>query len=97
MDKDVVNRKLESLRHCITRITSKMPITPEALRSNYDLQDIIALNLERAVQVCVDIAAHVISEADAPPPRTMAEGFVRLAELQVLPSQLAESLQKAVA
>ena len=49
------------------------------------------------MQVCVDIAAHVISEAEAPPPSTMAEGFARLAELQVLPSQLTESLQKAVA
>jgi len=97
MDKDVINRKLESLRRCIARITSKMPITPEALRSNYDLQDVIALNLERAVQVCVDIAAHVISETEVPPPSTMAESFARLAELQVLPPQLADSLQKAVA
>ncbi len=97
MDKDVINRKLESLRRCIARITSKMPITPEALRSNYDLQDIIALNLERAVQVCVDIAAHVISETEVPPPSTMAESFARLAELQVLSPQLADSLQKAVA
>ena len=97
MDKDVINRKLESLRRCIARITSKMPITQEALRSNYDLQDIIALNLERAVQICVDMAAHVISETEVPPPSTMAESFARLAELQVLPPQLAESLQKAVA
>ena len=97
MDKDVINRKLESLRHCIARITSKMPIAREVLQSNYDLQDIIALNLERAVQICVDIAAHVISETEMPPPSTMAEGFARLAELQILPLQLAESLQKAVA
>ena len=97
MDKDVINRKLESLRHCIARITSKMPIAREVLQSNYDLQDIIALNLERAVQICVDIAAHVMSETEMPPPSTMAEGFARLAELQILPLQLAESLQKAVA
>ena len=75
MDKDVINRKLESLRRCIARITSKLPITRDELRSNYDLQDIIALNLERAVQICVDIAAHVLSQTEAPPPSTMAEGF----------------------
>ena len=56
MDKDVMNRKLESLRRCIARIESKRPITPDILRSNDDLQDIIALNLERAVQTCVDMA-----------------------------------------
>jgi uncharacterized protein YutE (UPF0331/DUF86 family) len=97
MDKDVINRKLESLRRCVTRITSKMPITQDTLRSNYDLQDIIALNLERAVQTCVDIAAHVISQTEMPPPSTMAEGFARLSELRVISPQLADSLQKAVA
>ncbi len=97
MDKDVINRKLESLRRCITRITSKLPLTPEVLRSDYDLQDIIALNLERAVQVCVDIAAHVVSQTEMPPPSTMAEGFACLAELRVIPPQVAERMQKAVA
>jgi uncharacterized protein YutE (UPF0331/DUF86 family) len=97
MDKDVMNRKLEALRRCIARIESKRPITPDVLRSNYDLQDIIALNLERAVQTCVDIAAHVISQTELPPPSTMGEGLERLAELQAIPRQLAASLQKAVA
>ena len=82
MDKDVINRKLESLRHCIARITSKMPMTVEALSSNYDLQDIISVNLERAVHTCVDIAAHVISETEVPPPSTMAEGFERFVAIQ---------------
>jgi uncharacterized protein YutE (UPF0331/DUF86 family) len=45
----------------------------------------------------VDITAHVISGTEAPPPGTMAESFARLADLQVLPPPLAESLQKAVA
>ena len=97
MDRDVLNRKLESLRRCIARIESKRPIRPEVLRVDYDLQDIIALNLERAVQTCVDIAAHVISQTELPVPSTMGEGFERLAELQVISPQVAVSLQKAVA
>ncbi len=97
MDKDVINRKLESLRRCIARIESKRPIRPDVLRVNYDLQDIIALNLERAVQTCVDIAAHVISQTELPVPSTMGEGFARLAELRVISPQVATSLQKAVA
>jgi len=97
MDTEVSNQKLESLRHCIARMRSKMPMTAEALRSNSDRQDIIAVNLERAVHTCVAIAAHVISETEVPPPSTMAEGFARLAELQVIAPQLAERMQKAVA
>ncbi len=97
MDTEVSNRTLESRRHGIARMRSKMPLTAEALRSNSDLQDIIAVNLERAVPTCVAIAAHVISETEVPPPSTMAEGFARLAELQVIAPQLAERMQKAVA
>ena len=97
MDRDVINRKLESLRRCIARIESKRPIRPDVLRVNYDLQDIIALNLERAVQTCVDIAAHVISQTELPVPSTMGEGFARLAELRVISPRVATSLQKAVA
>lgn len=97
MDREVINRKLETLRHCLARIQSKMPLTAEMLRTSYDLQDIIALNLERAVQTCVDMAAHVISETEVPPPGTMAEGFTRLAELHVLAPQLAERMRRAVA
>ena len=40
---------------------------------------------------------HVISQSELPPPGTMGEGFEHLAELQVIPRQLAERLQKAVA
>ncbi len=61
-----------------------MPMTEEVLRSNCDLQDIMSVNLERAVQTCVDITTHVISETEVPAPSTMAEGFGRLAEPQVL-------------
>lgn len=96
MNPDVINRKLESLRHCVARIHSKMPLTPHDLQTDYDLQDIVSINLERAVQMCVDIAAHVISETEVSPPDTMAESFSRLADLELLTPQLAERMRKAV-
>ena len=96
MNPDVINRKLESLRRCVARIQSKMPLTQDDLQTDYDLQDIVSVNLERAVQTCVDIAAHVISETEASPPDTMAESFSRLADLELLTPQLAERMRKAV-
>lgn len=96
MNPDIINRKLESLRRCIARIHSKMPLTQDDLQTDYDLQDIVSVNLERAVQMCVDIAAHVISETEASPPSTMAESFSRLADLELLTPQLAERMRKAV-
>ena len=39
----------------------------------------------------------MVSETEATPPRTMGEGFVRLAELNIIASEIAERMQKAVA
>ena len=45
-----------------------------------DTQDILALNLERSVQLCVNIAYHILSSFDDTPAMSMAESFERLSE-----------------
>lgn len=50
MDRAVVERKLESLRRYLERIASKRPASFAALESDLDLQDVLVLNLSRAVQ-----------------------------------------------
>ena len=64
MDRDVVTAKLESLRRCVERVRTRTPASVEELSTNHDVQDIICLNLERAVQACVDIAAHIVSDTE---------------------------------
>ena len=96
MDREVVEQKLESLRHCLQRIETKCPAEADALLTDYDLQDIISLNLSRAVQLCVDIGAHLISGMDVPPPDTMSQTFDRLEQTGMLTTTLAINLKKAV-
>jgi uncharacterized protein YutE (UPF0331/DUF86 family) len=96
MDREVIEQKLESLRHCVQRIETKCPADAQTLAADPDLQDIVALNLNRAVQVCVDIGAHVISGMNVPPPDTMGQTFDLLALAGVLTPALATSLKKAV-
>ena len=67
MDREVVEQKLESLRRCLARIESKCPVDPLVLVADFDLQDIVSLNLSRAVQLSVDIGAHLIAGMDVPP------------------------------
>lgn len=96
MDREVTLQKLESLRRCLVRIRQKCPATAEELACDPDLQDIITLNLTRAVQLCVDIAAHLVSALQAGAPDTMGSTFDLLAEAGVLPPSLAVQLKKAV-
>ena len=92
MQSDTLQEKLESLRRCIARLESKKPKSLEALEGDIDLQDIIAINLERAIQLCVDSASIIISNADAKAPQTMADCFRQLSETQELDPMLAERL-----
>ena len=96
MDREVVEQKLESLRRCLQRIETKCPADAETLVADVDLQDIVSLNLSRAVQLCVDIGAHLIAGMDVPPPDTMGQTFDLLAQSGVLDTTLASRLKKAV-
>lgn len=84
MDRDVIAQKLESLRRCLRRLELKCPSDPQLLVADVDLQDIIALNLSRAVQICVDIGAHIIAGLEVSPPDTMGQTFDVLAQEGIL-------------
>lgn len=93
---DVVEQKLESLRRCLHRVADKCPPDVETLMRDYDAQDILSLNLSRAVQLCVDIGTHLVSALDSPPPTTMGETFDILAQAGIIDVELASRMKKAV-
>ena len=96
MDRRLIDEKLESLRRCVERVRTRCPDDASELASDPDLQDIVSLNLTRAVQTCVDIAAIVISDSDLPAPDTMGGAFDALAELGVIDDALAGQMKSAV-
>lgn len=97
MDEQLVAQKLESLRRCIQRVESRLPENLDALLHDLDAQDIIALNLTRAVQMCVDIASHWLAEhTEATAPKTMGQAFEALARLGVIEVSLATRMRKSV-
>lgn len=96
MDPVILQEKLESLRHCVTRVDAKHPAQLAELEADPDLQDIIVLNLSRAVQVCVDIGTHIISTTAAVPPRSMGEVFDTPEHLGVISPKTGQAMRKAV-
>ncbi|SFU69064.1 Uncharacterized conserved protein YutE, UPF0331/DUF86 family [Nitrosomonas eutropha] len=96
MDRQVIDQKLESLRRCLERIQQKCPATAQELINDIDLQDIIALNLSRAVQISVDIGTHLLAETTTPVSTTMGQTFDLLAQANILDATVAAQLKKAV-
>lgn len=96
MSEEVIHQKIDSLRNRIERIDGKKPFSAEEIRKNFDLQDIVSINLERSVQVCVDLASHILAQKNGRTPTTMAESFMFLAEEKIVSEGVAQALLKSV-
>lgn len=96
MDKDVLSAKLEALIRCVVRIKNQNIENKEELESNLDKQEIIILNLQRAVQICVDIGSHILLDYPTATPTTMAETFKYLYENKIISKINADNLSHAV-
>ena len=96
MDKEVLENKLESLIRCIHRIKDQNISKLEELEQNIDKQEIIILNLQRAVQLCVDVGNHILLDYKTQTPSTMADTFKYLAENLIISMENAEQLSHAV-
>ena len=95
MDTDVIKTKLVSLQRCMERIRQKTPANAQQLEEDFDLQDILILNLQRAVQISTDIATSILAESPAVP-STMAEAFLLLHKQGMLSENVARKLAKSV-
>ena len=96
MDQVILAEKIESLRRYIQRIEDKKPDNINLLIQDLDLQDILVINLTRAVQLCVDIGSHIISTANKPSPQTMGEVLTTVYELTAISLDTREQLKKAI-
>lgn len=96
MDKLVIQNKIESLRKCLLRVEQRCPDSLDALLQDIDAQDVLVLNLSRAVQLCVDISLHLLSGLEQPVPDTMGQAFTELAASGIIDNELAEKMRRAV-
>lgn len=92
----IAERKLDSLRRCLERVRRRCPDSVEALANDVDAQDIVSLNLTRAVQLCVDIGAQLLARSGGAAPQTMSHTFSQLAQEGIITPELAERMRRAV-
>lgn len=96
MDRKILDSKFESVRRCIDSLESKRPFPFEKLESDFDLQDIISMNLVRAIKSSIDIAAILNSEMKGPAPSTMSACFDSIYQEKVISQGVCQRLKKAI-
>jgi len=83
VDRDVVIAKINSIQKCLKRIREVTKLDPKSLE-NLDTEEIVILNLQRAIQSSIDRAAHIVADEGLGVPRELRENFDLLSQKKVL-------------
>ena len=95
IDKDVVYEKINGIQNCLQRIYKTVAGDIDRLE-DFDAQDIITLNLQRAVQLTIDLASHVVRANSLGMPQTLKENFQLLYQHKLLSKDLKEKMERMV-
>lgn len=96
VDFDLLLAKASSVRKHLDRVSEKCDVSVEAFLKDIDRQEIVLFNLQMAVQNCVDIAAHIISEKGFGVAGSTNEMFYLLEENGYIETELTEKMVRAV-
>lgn len=96
IDKNLILAKAGRVDDYLRRIREKRSVTVDEFLRNLDRQESILFNLQMAIQGCIDIAAHIISDEELGVAGSTNEMFYILQENGYLPPELTEKLVAAV-
>jgi len=92
VNKSVVLRKVSLIRHNLSRLKNKENISLESLKNDFDIQDIVLHNLQLAIQGCIDIGSHVISDEGWGVAGSLNEIFYILQNKGVIKAEMSEKI-----
>lgn len=79
VDRDLLRRKTAQVLHHVARLRRHASISASALLADEDLYSALLMDLQQAIQACIDLAAHVCADDALGVPATPAEAFSLLA------------------
>lgn len=92
MTADVALAKLATIERCLGRIRDVTAGNPDAV-DDLNTEDIVVLNLQRAIQAAIHLAAHLIAGRRWGLPDSLKAHFAILASHGVIDAELSERLQ----
>ena len=95
VDPDIILSKTGTVRKCLRRISDVTHGKPGSL-DELDAQDIFVLNLQRAMQAAIDLAAHVVAQENLGLPESLKENFVLINNAGIIDAGLSQRLQSMV-
>ncbi|KPK18308.1 MAG: hypothetical protein AMK69_24995 [Nitrospira bacterium SG8_3] len=96
IDKNLIMAKAGKVDGHLRRIKAKRSVKLKEFLGDLDIQESILFNLQMAVQNCIDIAAHIISDDELGVAGSTSEMFYMLQENGYLTPELTEKMVAAV-
>jgi uncharacterized protein YutE (UPF0331/DUF86 family) len=96
VDTDLILAKASSVTRHLNRVFEKRSTDLRTFLKDIDIQESILFNIQMAVQNCIDIAAHIISDEGFGVPGSTNEMFYLLEENGYLDNEITEKMVKAV-
>lgn len=96
VDKDLLFAKINNVQNSLERIKKTSHQPHHDLLEDLDVQDIVVLNLQRAVQSVIDIAAHVVASENLGIPTSQKDLFLILEKNRMVTHHLSQAMQKMV-
>jgi uncharacterized protein YutE (UPF0331/DUF86 family) len=96
VDRDLILRKLADLDLYLRQVAEYREVSLEGYRGDWKTQRIVERTLQMAIELCVDVANHVIADQGLRVPATYAEAFDVLAEAGMLPGPERDAMVRMV-
>ena len=96
IDKNLILAKAGRVDDHLKRIREKRSVTIDEFLRDLDRQESVLFNLQMAIQNCIDIAAHIISDEELGVAGSTNEMFYILQENGYLSPELTEKMVAAV-
>ena len=93
---DIILNKAAIIERCLQRIKEEYVGHEHELNVNFTKQDSIILNIQRACEAAIDMAAHVIRIKALGIPQTSRDVFILLENAKIIPSNVSNKLQLMV-
>jgi len=88
VDRDLLRRKLAELSEYATQASEYRDLTVERYRADWKTQRIVERTLQMSIEVCLDVASHVLTDRGLRAPSTYAETFEVLVQAGLMSSDL---------
>ena len=96
VDHDVVARKIANATARLTEVDRLLAPPKDEFLADVQGRDLTAFYVQLAIQECIDLASHWVSESGWPPPEDAGSAFDVLADHEIIPRELAATMREAV-